>query len=513
MGFFDRIVRHKKAHTNTVKKPSIQPGRASVPRNEKPVPRNEKPVPRNEKPVPRNEKPVPRNEKPVPRNEKPVPGKEEPVSRNPQGIVNIIEEHAGLCISAMNARRNFMTQNIIETKVEKAVVEPAGAEEAAETVEAVETAEAAEATEAVEAKAAEAADTAETAEAAKTIVETEETAEREAAPPEKFPTHRKAYLIDSENVSDEWVDLLDTMDRQDAIFVFYTGKSTHINCEHACKLMQRGIDRVHWIKCFEGNNALDFQLVTELGAMIGWGKAAEYIIISKDNGYNPVVRYWNDRGIAVSKKGTKTDKKTEEPVEMISVSAAEKASPDKASLESPDKTPPESPDKTPPESPEKTPLGKAEKPHLEAAEIPSPVKVLLTGSVKAALGGEFLSEVLKSVDIMDNTMLYPVLTAFEGQAAGAEDYRQLRDLSREKKTVLRGLLLQDKRDRGMNYVRLIVRRNHWAVDVEELYEIILRSSRKYKDQYRKALVEKFGKESGEIYYNATKSHYNYVKKV
>lgn len=448
MGFFDRIVRHKKAHTNTAKKPSIQPGRASVPRSEKSVPRNEKSV----------------------------SGKEEPVSRNPQGVVNIIEEHAGLCISAMNARRNFMTQNIIETKVEKAVVEPAGAEEAAETEE-----------------------------AAKTMAETEETAEREAAPPEKFPTHRKAYLIDSENVSDEWVDLLDTMDRQDAIFVFYTGKSTHINCERACKLMQRGIDRVHWIKCFEGNNALDFQLVTELGAMIGWGKAAEYIIISKDNGYNPVVRYWNDRGIAVSKKGKKTDKKTEEPVEMISVSAAEKASPDKASLESPDKTPPE--------SPEKTPLGKAEKPHLEAAEIPSPVKVLLTGSVKAALGGEFLSEVLKSVDIMDNTMLYPVLTAFEGQAAGAEDYRQLRDLSREKKTVLRGLLLQDKRDRGMNYVRLIVRRNHWDVDVEELYEIILRSSRKYKDQYRKALVERFGKESGEIYYNATKSHYNYVKKV
>lgn len=34
MGFFDRIFGHKKAHTNTTKKPSIESGQASVPRNE-----------------------------------------------------------------------------------------------------------------------------------------------------------------------------------------------------------------------------------------------------------------------------------------------------------------------------------------------------------------------------------------------------------------------------------------------------------------------------------------------
>ncbi len=34
MGFFDRIFGHKKAHTNTAKKPSIESGQASVPRNE-----------------------------------------------------------------------------------------------------------------------------------------------------------------------------------------------------------------------------------------------------------------------------------------------------------------------------------------------------------------------------------------------------------------------------------------------------------------------------------------------
>ena len=368
----------------------------------------------------------------------------------------------------------------VETVEEVERVEATETVEEVETVEAAETVEATETVETVEtAKTVEELETA-VAESAEAMVVTEETADRESTKPENFPIYRKAYLIDSENISDEWVDILDTMETQDVIFVFYTGKSTHINCERAHKLMRNGIGRVQWIKCFEGNNALDFQLVTELGAMIGLGKAAEYIIVSKDNGYNPVVRYWNGRGIAVSKKATRADKKQEEPVEAITKAAVQKVS-------------------------------------LERAEMPLPEKgekVHFVDSAKAAFSVGFLGEVLKSVDIMDSTLLYAVLTAFEGQAAGAEDYRQLRDLSGEEKAALRGLRLQDKHERGVNYVRLIVRRNNRAADdVEKLYETILRSSKKNKDKYRKALVEKFGKESGENYYSMTKSHYNYVKKV
>lgn len=377
-----------------------------------------------------------------------------------------------------------MTQNIIETTMETAVQEAEAVKEvetveATETVVNVETSETAKAVIEVENA---------VAKPAEAMAGTEETADRESTKPENSPIYRKAYLIDSENISDEWVDILDTMEMQDVIFVFYTGKSTHINCERAHKLMRNGIGRVQWIKCFEGNNALDFQLVTELGAMIGLGKAAEYIIVSKDNGYNPVVRYWNGRGIAVSKKATRADKKQEEPVEAISKAAVQKASQEKS---------------------EKVSLERAEMPLAEKGE-----KVHFVDSAKDAFSVGFLGEVLKSVDIMDSTLLYAVLTAFEGQAAGAEDYRQLRDLSGEEKAALRGLLLQDKHERGVNYVRLIVRRNNRAADdVEKLYETILRSSKKNKDKYRKALVEKFGKESGENYYSMTKSHYNYVKKV
>ena len=93
-------------------------------------------------------------------------------------------------------------------------------------------------------------------------------------------------------------------------------------------------------------------------------------------------------------------------------------------------------------------------------------------------------------------------------------YRRLRDLDEEDKETLRGLLLEDRHERGVNYVRLLAYRNGWAADdAEELYETILSGPKKNKAKYRKALTERFGKEPGERYYLVTKSHYNYVKKI
>ncbi len=275
----------------------------------------------------------------------------------------------------------------------------------------------------------------------------------------------KVYLIDSENISDEWADILDRMGQQDAIFVFYTDKSAHISCQRVCKLMQQGAGRVWWIKCFEGNNALDFQLVSELGAMIGREAAFEYVIISKDNGYNSVVKYWNDRGITLSRQGAKWEEKEEKKPESAVCSGA----------------------------------GTGE---AEECGRKHPIK------------DGFTRELLKSVDIMDNTLLYAVLTAFEGQDAGAECYRQLRDMGKENKEEIRELLLKDRQKRGINYMRLLLGRNGMpAEDAEGLYKNILEGSKKNKDKYRKALIGKYGQESGERYYRVTKAHYNYVKKI
>lgn len=46
----------------------------------------------------------------------------------------------------------------------------------------------------------------------------------------------KKYFIDSENVGDNWVDLLDTTAEEDEILVFYTEKSPNMNYNNLIKL-------------------------------------------------------------------------------------------------------------------------------------------------------------------------------------------------------------------------------------------------------------------------------------
>ncbi len=110
----------------------------------------------------------------------------------------------------------------------------------------------------------------------------------------------KRYFIDSENVGDNWISLLDTVAEEDEILVFYTAKSPHMNYKNLITLKKSPKD-VTFIECCEGNNALDFQLCTELGYQVRDIGDDEYIIVTNDTGYDAVVKYWKDRGIALKR--------------------------------------------------------------------------------------------------------------------------------------------------------------------------------------------------------------------
>lgn len=275
----------------------------------------------------------------------------------------------------------------------------------------------------------------------------------------------KIYLIDSENISDEWVDILDAIGPKDHITVFYTDKSTHINCRQVCKLMEKGTGKVQWIKCMEGNNALDFQLVTELGAMIERNEANEYVIISKDNGFNVVVNYWNDRNIQIAKLNVKTLKETNSQKRNDTV---------------------------------------AEPKTQQASTVAQPADVLNEP--------EFIRELLKTVDLADHSMLYGTLVAFEGQGTGVEDYRRIRDYDKATKDKLKELYVRDKKKRGIYYVELLLKQHQYTKDEgATLYNMIVNGPKKKKDKFHKALIARYGKDSGSVYYRIIKPHYNFIK--
>lgn len=138
---------------------------------------------------------------------------------------------------------------------------------------------------------------------------------------EKMPT---VYLVDSENVNDVWIRLLNNMEAQDEILVFYTDKSPHMSYEKVIELTQLSDRPIRWIKCVEGSNALDFQLVTELGARVATAPEHVFIIVSNDNGFDAAVKYWTQRGKDVRRmKSTECKQLVRRRAELARIAGAE----------------------------------------------------------------------------------------------------------------------------------------------------------------------------------------------
>ena len=110
----------------------------------------------------------------------------------------------------------------------------------------------------------------------------------------------KHYLIDSENVGDFWIPLLELPAEQAELVVFYTKNSPHMSYDSLIKLKES--DRtVTFIKCYEGTNALDFQLCSELGYLIAVNKGDDFIIVTNDTGYDAAVKYWRHKEYSVKR--------------------------------------------------------------------------------------------------------------------------------------------------------------------------------------------------------------------
>ncbi len=108
------------------------------------------------------------------------------------------------------------------------------------------------------------------------------------------------YLIDSENVGDFWIPLLDLPGKDTELIVFYTRNSPHMSYDSLIRLKES--DRtVTFIKCYEGTNALDFQLVSELGYRISKDEEGSFIIVTNDTGFDAAVKYWKRRKKSVKR--------------------------------------------------------------------------------------------------------------------------------------------------------------------------------------------------------------------
>ena len=109
-------------------------------------------------------------------------------------------------------------------------------------------------------------------------------------------TTKRIILVDFENIQKFDFDNIDTTNTNIAIFV---GKSQNKIPFSLVEKAQSFGDRLIWVKIAgDGKNNLDFHLAFELGRLCErMEKDVELIILSKDSGYDSLIRYVNELGI------------------------------------------------------------------------------------------------------------------------------------------------------------------------------------------------------------------------
>lgn len=217
-----------------------------------------------------------------------------------------------------------------------------------------------------------------------------------------IPDCNKYIFIDSENISIQWLDMLEETIGEQSVYheddpdadyylddypynvldphfvVMYTDKTPHISYED-CIRLAKYIDLVTMIKCYPGekaSSALDFQMVSIIGYVLKGHADSEFVIVSKDKGYDPVVQLWKDAGYRVSR---------EEPPKQITKSGKEDKTTEKTAVTS---------------------------------DATQPVGKELTQSEKKARREALLAEWLKGEKVEDRNAVKKILNKYSSKAKG-----------------------------------------------------------------------------------------------
>lgn len=115
------------------------------------------------------------------------------------------------------------------------------------------------------------------------------------------------YLVDTENVSSGGFVGIEALCRNSKIYYFYSSRSYRASYAEVEKLRKVKCKLEFIESAKTGINALDFQITSYLGYLIGKEKKNsnnKYIIISNDTGYDAVINFWIREGKNVSRQDT-----------------------------------------------------------------------------------------------------------------------------------------------------------------------------------------------------------------
>jgi hypothetical protein len=135
----------------------------------------------------------------------------------------------------------------------------------------------------------------------------------------------KIFLIDFENVHSEGIAGVDNLSENDEVVIFYSNNADSISFEMMHKLMFSKAKLSYYKVRRGGRNALDFQMASYLGYLVNNCVSfsdIEFFLISKDNGFDFVIDFWESGNINIKPsvkrfftiKAAFGQKKTAEPI-------------------------------------------------------------------------------------------------------------------------------------------------------------------------------------------------------
>ena len=101
------------------------------------------------------------------------------------------------------------------------------------------------------------------------------------------------YLIDYENVNLSGLNGIETLSPMDRVYLFYGANPGYIPFEKHIQIAKTPAEVTYLKVDRSGKNYLDFQLSTYSGYLVAMYNEQEYVIVSRDTGFDSIVNFWN----------------------------------------------------------------------------------------------------------------------------------------------------------------------------------------------------------------------------
>lgn len=115
----------------------------------------------------------------------------------------------------------------------------------------------------------------------------------------KNKKYNRVVFLDSENVCEKGLYCIKALEKDDIIIVFHSSRSFKLSLSNVNLLVNAKCEVATYEVNTNTQNAMDFCIVSELGYLIAYLDTKQFIIISNDKGYTPVVHNWRHRGYDV----------------------------------------------------------------------------------------------------------------------------------------------------------------------------------------------------------------------